>query len=491
MAAPITFLSVEKKESILSLAKEKLFGKKRPRWPTLERLVEEGVLFSIDLAYALLQRVNEKEAATHAALIALARSGHLCLTKENVNALSPKLAALVEKEDQLPKYVELEEAIAYHIQKRIAICKEIQTPNLDPWLTAEQQKALDNAARYSLSLITGGPGTGKTHTAAQIAKALGGKVLLAAPTGKAASHLGEKVGFGKAFTLHCLLRGDPLDADLIIVDESSMIDPMLFAKLLEAIKEKTTLILMGDVDQLPAVEGGSIFADLIDTNKLPVAHLTRCMRSDRLEILEIAAVIKAGELRDIRNVDLGLQANDIETIYQTLWNFTKERFPKDWIKEMDSFRILSTLRKGPLGATALNAFFYEKFSTKTDAFPILITRNDTRTGLSNGDTGVLQKDKGAYFKERFIPLHELPPYEYAYCISVHKSQGSEYDSVLFLIPEGSESFGREILYTAVTRAKSELFIDGAPDQILAALGRSSRKSSHLIEKFEKSQLLQD
>lgn len=460
-------------------AREKLFKRKPTRWPTLEKLVEEGILLEVDLAYAALHASEEKEAAHHAALIAMARRGHLAYTKEALESLSPILAALARDFGQLPKFAHLEKELLAHI-KRLLSYKEKAPPTIDsPWLTAEQKKAVENGLAKPLSLITGGPGTGKTFTAAEIAKAHEGKVLLAAPTGKAARHLKSKID-APATTLHSLLREKTLDADLVIVDESSMIPPNLFLRLFEAIQEGTTLILMGDVHQLPAVEGGSLFADLIDLSLIPTTRLTYCMRSDLKEILETASQILEGKPPSIPLLKLGFEDNNLDALYENLWSHTKDLFPKSWCEEINSFRILSTLRRGPLGVDALNQFFYEKFAPSATEVPILILQNDPKTGLCNGDVGVLLNEKEAFFPEngaRF-PASELPPYEYAYCLSVHKAQGSEYDHVLVLVPEGSEVFGREVLYTAVTRAKHKLEIDGAPTQIERALAQSSRKLSH-------------
>jgi len=468
----------------LGIAKEKMFGQSYKRWPKLQRLVEQGVLLSIDLAYAATQTDSEEEAATHAALIALARQGHLRLEKE---LLDPALAKLVHEGAALPKYEYYEDQIVHHIKRLLAVKTSPKSlPNLSQ-LTSEQNQALANVLIHPLSLITGGPGTGKTYTAAQIVKALQTTTILTAPTGKAASHLQSQIeGPIHCGTLHSLLgvRGpldyaneiEPLEAELVIVDESSMIDPPLFARLLASIGPNTRLVLMGDSNQLPAVEGGSIFADLIASNLIPTAKLTQCMRSDRHEILNLASAILNGTTEDIRTLDLGFAEGNVDKIYEKLWLHVKE-------KDFGRFRILSTLRKGPLGVDALNTFLYEKFAQQKNEFPIMIKRNDNRTGLSNGDTGILQGDKAHFPGDRHFALHELPPYEYAYCLSVHKSQGSEYEQVLFLVPDGSEAFGKEVLYTAVTRAKLSLDIDGNPAQIAAAMSRSSGKTSGIGQKL--------
>ncbi|NGX39821.1 MAG: RecBCD enzyme subunit RecD [Chlamydiae bacterium] len=501
---PITYLSEEKKQ--LGFAKKKLFGVGKKS--LLKALVEKGVFLPLDLFYAKQQK---EHAPLHALLFAMARKGHLCVTikkgeiapplselasdPQSLSALQTLLHEVPEGTYSLPRMAALEESIAHGILRLLSFPSKEITASLHPEMTEEQALGLHNALTSPFSLITGGPGTGKTYTAKQIAAAFRQagreKILLTAPTGKAASHLGASFPDAESGTLHsflrCLEEGETLDADLIIVDESSMIDPLLFSELLGGVGPETALVLMGDADQLPAVEGGSLFADLIEEEEIeiPRIHLTKSHRSDRREILDLAASIVSGEPIPLCNIDLGFASRDLETIYTKLWEHTKSLFPTDWLQNQNSFQILSTLRKGPLGSEALNHFFYEKFAKVTDQFPIMIIRNDIQTGLSNGDMGVLfGKEKALFPTGKEISYSSLPPYEYAYCISVHKSQGSEYDHVLFLVPEGSEAFGREVLYTAVTRARNKLEIDGDPRQIASALSRSSRKHSTLRERLK-------
>jgi len=427
----------------MGFAKEKMFGEKK-RLP-LQVFIDKGIFLPIDIAYAKLIAKEEKDLPLQAALLKSAREGHLCFEKSLIE--DPALLSLLpDGRHYLPKYEQIEDAIVSNI------------------------KRLSN-----LSIITGGPGTGKTYSAIQIIKKMDTKTIVAAPTGKAAAHLMSKIDLPiKGGTLHSLLTGEPLDANLIIVDECSMIDPIIFAKLLSATPDEATLILMGDVHQLPAVEGGSIFKDLIDSGQIPTTTLTKCHRSDQKEILDLATAILNNTINDIRNIDLGFSQNNIEKIYQNLWRYVKD-------KDFTSFRILSTLRKGPLGTNALNRFLFEKFSP-ADTYPILITQSDKKTGLSNGETGLLSGDI-ATFGDLQFPKSQLPPFEYAYCISVHKSQGSEYNDVLFLVPDGSESFGKEVLYTAVTRAKHTLHIDGRLEPITSALSRSSTRLSGVASKL--------
>lgn len=461
----------------MGLAKEKMFGKSK-KGP-LHRFIENGALLTIDVVFAhrMKPKASEEELAIQAALLAAVREGHLCLERTRVQ--DEELAQLIPPgRYYLPKYEQLEKDIVQELKRLIRQSIESMELIDSSQANAMQKQAIQNASLYPISIITGGPGTGKSFTASQIVQSVDQKVIVAAPTGKAAAHLGSKMPPNiKAATLHSLLKeGDPLDASLIIVDESSMIDAGLFLRLLRAIKPGARLVLMGDGNQLPAVEGGSVFSDLIDSKQIPTTTLQDCLRSDQREILELADAVLQGTAKNIVNCDLGFEENQLDTIYERLWEYTKD-------KDFSNFRILSTLRKGLLGVDALNAYLFEQFSSFEKKVPIIITRNDPKTGLSNGETGWLISDT-AYFGDKTFRKNQLPTYEYAYCISVHKSQGSEYGEVLFLMPKGSEQFGKEVIYTAITRAKKTLLIDGDPQQIANALKRSSRKISGICERMQ-------
>lgn len=498
---------------LMSIIKEKLEIKTQARWPYLWRLVEKGVLLHIDYAYAEKRMSDESEckAALQCVLMAISRLGHLCLKVEDQIqpplseiTTDPQLETLVreaagkEKVFYLPKYEALEKEIVNGVKRLLELPKkQMGEMKWEPALTNEQKLGVSHALTCPLSLITGGPGTGKTFVATQIVQSFieQGKdsVILTAPTGKAAAHLESKLNISqpsvRSGTLHNFLQVrsvvdyakdvEGLDADLVIVDECSMIDTQVFARLLKSIESKTHLVLMGDANQLPAVEGGAIFRDLIDS-KIPKTTLTYCHRIDRKEILDLAESILKAEAKDLKTLDLGFEKNDLKLIYKNLLDYAEEFFPKaeSWMRDLNRFRILSTLRKGPLGVDALNALFFKHFSSKTTHLPIMIRKNDSKTGLCNGDTGILINNQRAVFEGgKTFHLHQLPSFEYAYCLSVHKSQGSEFDHVLLLVPEGSESFGREVLYTAVTRAKLRLEIEGNEEQMALALKKISRKIS--------------
>jgi exodeoxyribonuclease V alpha subunit len=391
------------------------------------------------------------------------------------------------------------------LSKKISKLVPPQLKNLNP----HQEDAIKLAFENPLIVITGGPGTGKTYTAIHLVKAYlekqpDAKVVLAAPTGKAVSKLESAFGTNqnvRTATLHALLglsqnstfleENVYIDADLILVDECSMIDAAVFSCLLGSIPDRARLILMGDKDQLSPVESGSLFADLKESQKVPCISLTHCLRSDQPQILLLAKAVNEADVTTVLS----------QIVSCDLWKEIRENFPgpfyfkktpEELLASLEKFRILSCIRKGPFGVDTLNEAIFHYFVTKMEpgtslAVPILITKNDYNLGLFNGDTGVLIKEFSeedvsyAFFPSgKKIAVSLLPPFEYAYVLSVHKSQGSEYDTVLVLVPTGSEVFGREVLYTAITRAKNKILIDGDKEVIRTALACSSKRLSGLV-----------
>ncbi|MCX6989927.1 MAG: exodeoxyribonuclease V subunit alpha [Chlamydiae bacterium] len=574
------------------------------RFPHILPLIEEEGLLDIDAALVLLLLKDYKNASENAAaflfkLVSAARQGHLCL-KIQENKILPSSSELVENAEfartldamadlgvgELPmalihlpgsdnsplrpirqegpyfylqKNAFFEERFVFHLLRISSYSLEDPKGPIScsDRLNKEQIKGVETALTCSLSLITGGPGTGKTFTAAQIASVFRSKALdqgkapprivLAAPTGKAASHLEKNVRreLGQeakliSGTLHMLLsikssedmmkEGMPLHADLIIVDEASMIDARLLSYFLSRIEEGTRVVLMGDKDQLPPIDSGSLFADLVDyclaTGSIPCTQLKESLRSDKKQILDFAEAVNLGDLQGIKEVlekpgaalariSLFSEGGSITSGYEALWNLCRKKFPvkedyvldpSELLQKFDQFRILSCVRKGAFGVDAINAFFRRKYreeipSNEFFACPILITKNDYTQSLFNGDVGLLiqrkkQKDyvfdrqDTAYFYDKSSPLIRripgvmLPSFEYAYCLSVHKSQGSEYDNVLVLVPSNSGSFGKEVLYTAVTRAKSSVIIDASDAMLEKLISRSSRKISGLHARLQ-------
>lgn len=421
-------------------------------------------------------------------------------------------------------------------------------------LLKEQADAVLKGCLSSMSLITGGPGTGKTHTVSHLialfwenlteSQKKQCEIALAAPTGKASSHLQKSVmrmaskvenfPILTAKTLHSLLgfkkaeeeesqESYPLiSADLIIVDESSMIDVRLMCRLLSSIKEGARLILIGDQHQLPAVEAGSLFADLAHLNSIPSTHLKTCLRTELAPMLQFAETINAGDsaeaLKQLNSGDHSCLKRvplpvDLDGTRSVLWENVKSHFslplerdlpPEVLLQNLGRFCLLSPLRKGPLGVDELNRYIAEKMRAIHPKegwmmIPVMIVANDRRQELVNGEVGLLMKNCSAgsdpqddyglfYSKEeqgtRKIPAYMLPKYEYAYCLSVHKSQGSEFDHVLLIMPDGSELFGREVFYTAVTRARKQLEIAGTDAVMTKVITQSGERFSGIVQRSD-------
>ncbi len=509
------------------------------KWPFLWELVEgssqRGSLLSIDAVFAQ-KAESEEEAALLATLLAFYRLGHLCLKVDNERTL-PDLRLLTPYPGELEKrirkgaaspFVIREENRFYlsrlwHLEQQfvsetVRLLKTVQDPlscSLLPpscSLTDEQKQAVQKALQFPLSLIAGGPGTGKSFTASAIANGFKSQgrsaILLAAPTGKAAAHLEKKLPGFEATTLHKLLGVSSakdfqelppwIYMDLLIVDECSMIDPALFARLMRSVQGDTHLVLIGDPHQLPAVEGGSFFADLLAGGTVPFTELTTSLRFEEKGLFSLAEAILAGDLPKI--------PLDPFPSEQKIWESVSSHFPKptrqieEDLSLFHRFALLTPLRRGPFGVESLNRVLLSRFKSlgfygQYLQIPILISKSDQRLGLCNGQMGLLihcigksEKDYALFEGGQRLPRSQLPSFEIAYAISVHKSQGSEYEEALLLIPEGSESFGRELLYTGATRARKKLTIAGEKERIEKLLSQVSGKVSGVQEKLMASEL---
>ncbi|MBQ9120184.1 MAG: ATP-dependent RecD-like DNA helicase [Lachnospiraceae bacterium] len=395
-------------------------------------------------------------------------------------------------------------------------------------LEAHQAEAVLMAAKSGVFILTGGPGTGKTTTINAIIdffEAEGREILLAAPTGRAAKRMKETTGH-EASTIHRLLElskgiedgavarferneANPLETDALIIDEMSMVDIALMNALLRAVTVGTRVILVGDVNQLPSVGPGNVLHDLIASGAFPVVKLTKIFRqATESDIIVNAHKINAGEkiVLDNKSKDFFmLKRNDANVITGVLIALIRDKLPKYVNAESFDIQVLTPMRKGELGVERLNTVLQQYLNPpapgkKEKEFRQMMFREgdkvmqvknnyqlawevksrygitqDAGEGVFNGDTGIIRQintfaehmiiefDEGRIVEYPFGQLEEL---ELAYAITIHKSQGSEYPAVLLPILSGPRMlFNRNLLYTAVTRAKTCVTIVGSAEMV--------------------------
>jgi exodeoxyribonuclease V alpha subunit len=386
-------------------------------------------------------------------------------------------------------------------------------------LAEQQHLAVAAALRDTVTVITGGPGVGKTtivKAIVHIARSARRKVALAAPTGRAAKRLGEATGV-EAMTIHRLLefqpqaggfqRGadEPLDADLLVIDEASMLDAPLFRVVVAALKLGAQLVLVGDVDQLPSVGPGAVLADVIASGAATVIRLTEIFRqAAESKIVVNAHRINRGELPDLDTpqgtTDFYFVARDdpgraAETIVEMVADRIPARFSLDPITGV---QVLTPMHRGDLGTAALNRALQERLNPSVGT-PELVRgdrsfrrgdkvmqlKNDYDRNVFNGDIGVIEAvDTEANvlrvdFDSRIVNYErgELDQLVHAYAVSVHKSQGSEYQAVVIsLVTQHFMMLQRSLLYTAVTRGKKLVVIVGSRRAVqLAVQNADARK----------------
>jgi len=373
----------------------------------------------------------------------------------------------------------------------------------------EQLQAIRGAALEKMLIITGGPGTGKTTTLQGIIdvyKQLRKRILLAAPTGRAAKRMAEVVGL-EAKTIHRLLEfspkdmtfkqnaDNPLQTDLLVIDEGSMIDTVLMNNLVKAVATDTTLIIVGDIDQLPSVGAGNVMKDLIDSEKIPVTILTKIFRqAQQSRIITNAHRINSGKFPDItvkKNSDFFfIEEDDVEKIPNLILELVKTRLPKKYgFDPMQDIQILTPMYRGESGALNLNELLQSAINLNTNVLTgggkkfkvgdkVMQLVNNYDKEVFNGDVGYIEnfnfEDQivSINFDQRIVEFDfsDLGELTLAYAVSVHKSQGSEYPCVI--LPMTTQHYmmlQRNLFYTAVTRARKLMIIIGMKKAIVIAV----------------------
>ena len=409
------------------------------------------------------------------------------------------------------------------------------TTELDPGvLTAEtgidyddvQLAAIRQAVTSKVMVLTGGPGTGKTTTTQGIIAALkkaGLRVLLAAPTGRAAKRMSEATGMD-AKTIHRLLeynpqdgykRGDenPLDGDALIVDECSMIDILLMNNLMKAVPVTMRLVLVGDIDQLPSVGAGNVLRDIIDSQKIPVVRLTRIFRqAQKSRIVMSAHAINQGRFPDMsngRDTDFFfMKEEDPERVAATVVRLVKERLPRAYGQRPDKIQVLTPMQRGIVGAANLNLSLQEALNpsgpslnrggyTYRQADRVMQVRNNYDKEVFNGDLGYVEsvntedRTLTVDFDGRSVEydVTELDELTLAYATTIHKAQGSEYPIVVMpVLMTHFVMLQRNLIYTGITRAKKICVLIGAMKALAYAVRNMSvlKRNTSLRERLNPS-----
>ena len=392
-----------------------------------------------------------------------------------------------------------------------------------------QLAAIRQAVTSKVMVLTGGPGTGKTTTTQGIIAALkkaGLRVLLAAPTGRAAKRMSEATGM-EAKTIHRLLeynpqdgykRNDenPLEGDALIVDECSMIDILLMNNLLKAVPVGMRLVFVGDIDQLPSVGAGNVLRDVIDSQRIPVVRLVRIFRqAQKSRIVMNAHTINQGRFPDTsngRDTDFFfMREDDPERAAETIVRLVKERLPRAYRESPDRIQVLTPMQRGVVGAANLNLLLQQALNpsgpslnrggyTYRQGDRVMQQRNNYAKEVFNGDQGYIRE---VDTEDRMLTVDfdgkkveydvtELDELTLAYATTIHKAQGSEYPIVVMpVLMTHFVMLQRNLIYTGITRAKKICVLLGAAKALAYAVRNVSvlKRNTRLKERLNPSAAL--
>ena len=521
----------------------------RHRWKWHELLENPYLMLTfISISYTLVQEVIEKFQTGNPAeakgkylleqtLKKAHLQGHLFLPTDHAeDALKKHGVSLVDvimtdpfyQEDDriyLKEHYELEKQIADHIKKRLSLAKVNQAVStVEQWqekkgftLAKNQVEAVNMSLVEPFSIVTGGPGVGKTTVCNCITDLLGeaSSILMVAPTGRAAKRAQESTGL-LASTIHRLLqyngfvfgrnKDHPIETDVLVIDESSMVDVQLLLSLLEATPLETKIIFVGDVDQLPSVGPGQVLRDLIESGAVPVTRLTEIFRQAAdSPIISCAYAVNRGEVPDLTShPDLSYMehTSEVDVFKQTV--ATAASLYQE--HSLFDVQVLIPMYKGPVGIDAINEALQQALNPNSPGVrvgefelrlgdKVIQTRNDYGKGINNGDVGIItsltQTSLEVTFQGNERPISFTPDdyvdLQLSYAITVHRSQGSEY---AFAIIPVVDSYGimlqKNLLYTAITRAKKKLWLLYQP----TALSQSVRLDSVPLRFTTLKQMLQ-
>lgn len=474
---------------------------------------------SMGLNYVLTEGVNDRD--TYILFDDLVkRASSPDILNIHPDLVKEQLRVLIEngelKDDEgkiyLPYMYKIESSVAMMIaQKGIndifdnsLSINDIDTNGVE--YSPEQLNAIELSLKSKMTVITGGPGVGKTTILKGLLSIFAKhsfKVYLAAPTGRAAKRMSEATNM-TAKTIHRLLRWkdgefamndkNPLDGDVLILDECSMINLNLMNSLMKAIPLRMKLIMVGDVDQLPSIGCGTVLKDIIDCGKIPVAKLTKIYRQgNESKIILNAHAINDGKMPDLSNPAGSdfyfFKIGDNDRIREQIIRLVTEAIPQKFNIPLSDIQVLTPMRKSSdiLGSTQLNIALQEKINPESKAIAnsyfklkigdrVMQNKNNYELGVYNGDIGIVKKlsiEEGTisvrFFGENEDTVYDkanIDELELAYATTVHKSQGSEYPAVVIVATRSHYiMLQKQLFYTAVTRAKQLCIVVGGEDAI--------------------------
>ena len=435
----------------------------------------------------------------------------------------------------LAKFHVSEVGIANKLKHLMLVPKTLKTFDRDKaieWVQGElkiqlaenQKQAVKESIDKKIMVVTGGPGTGKTtiiNSIIRIYKKLGQRVLLAAPTGRAAKKMTEATGH-EAKTIHRLLEFSPkeggfkkdenntLDAELVVIDETSMVDTILMYHLLKAVPKEATLILVGDVDQLPSVGAGNVLKDIIESNIIPTVRLTEIFRQAKESLIIVNAHrVNNGQMpmftyqKDHPQDFYFFEIEEPEKALEKIIELCKEKIPKKFgFNAVNDIQVLTPMHRGVVGASNLNTELQKHLNQSSDEFirggktlkvgdKVMQIRNNYDKEVFNGDIGrIIKIDR----EEQEITVDydgRRVPYEYseldeivmAYAVSVHKSQGSEYPVIVMpILTQHYMLLQRNLLYTGVTRGKKLVILVGTKKAVAIAIKNNKPQKRYTLLK---------
>lgn len=487
---------------------------------TLNQLANEGHVFAEEeqLVKAALDLLEAEEEPIRAALTNMIQTEEVKMEEEAIY-LPPFYFAEVGTANRLLALVEGQEKELFIRPMDLqALSKETGVE-----YDEVQLQAIEEAIRSKVMVLTGGPGTGKTTTTQGVIAALkhmGMRILLAAPTGRAAKRMSEATGM-EAKTIHRLLefnpkdgykRNDenPLEGDALIVDECSMIDIVLMNCLMKAVPCSMRVVFVGDIDQLPSVGAGNVLRDLIDSKKIPVIRLTRIFRQAQTSRIVMSAhAINQGRFPDISNGKetdfFFIQQEDAEKAAEDIVNLVKNRLPKAYSQKTSQIQVLTPMQRGVVGAANLNMALQNALNPSPTALNrggysfrqgdrVMQLRNNYDKEVFNGDLGYIEsvdteeRTLMVNFEDRLVEYEasELDELTLAYATTIHKSQGSEYPIVVMpVLMTHYVMLQRNLIYTGITRAKKICVLIGSKKALSFAIRNMSvlKRNSRLKERL--------